>query len=299
MSFKNTAISSLKTLITTILLILANIAAVIFVDHISSDFTVGPLYNALIIVIAVAVINSVIFYIATYFIPGVYVGFYGFWQVPIVMAIASTFITNITNTNYYDSYIKSILKYALKRKSPYKKQYPGAIMLEIDGLSINTLKKAIDNDYMPTLKKWLNEKTHTLKEWETDLSSQTGASQAGILHGNNENIVAYRWVEKENNNKIIVSGKLSHAPEIEKRISDGKGLLINGMSIANMFSGDSKISALTSSKLQSITRIYNKTLHSVFLESYNFQRIFVLFLWDILLEFKSQIMHDIKNIKPS
>ena len=57
------------------------------------------------------------------------------------------------------------------------------------------------------------EKTHTLSSWETDLSSQTGASQAGILHGNNKDIVAYRWVEKDNGNKIMVSGKLSHAPE--------------------------------------------------------------------------------------
>jgi hypothetical protein len=76
-------------------------------------------------------------------------------------------------------------------------------MLEIDGLSINTLKKAIDKGIMPNIEKFINE-THTLKGWETDLSSQTGASQAGILHGNNRNIVAYRWVEKENNNKIVV-----------------------------------------------------------------------------------------------
>ena len=34
-------------------------------------------------------------------------------------------------------------------------------------------------------------------EWETDLSSQTGASQAGILLGSNEDIPAFRWVEKE------------------------------------------------------------------------------------------------------
>jgi len=325
MSFKNQLISSLKTIIITILLILANIAAVLFVDYISSDFTVGPLYNSLIIVIAVAIansllwpifrrflmkfiiltfgigslfINSVIFYIATYFIPGVHVGFYGFWQVPIVMAIATTFITNITNTNYFDSYIKNILRYALKRKSSYSKQYPGVIMLEIDGLSFNTLKKAIDKGMMPTVKSWIENDTHTLKQWETDLSSQTGASQAGILHGNNRDIVAYRWVEKENDNNIMVSGKLSHAPKIEERISNGEGLLVNGISIANMFSGDSKISALTSSRLGGISRIYNKTLHTIFLDAYNFQRIFILFLWDILVEFKSQLVHDIKNIQP-
>ena len=239
MSFKNTVISSLKTVISTVILVLANIVAIVAVDYISADFTVGPLYNVLLIIIAFTVanailwpifrrflmkyliltfgigaifLNSVIFYVATYFIPGVHVGFYGFWQVPIIMAIFTTFMTNITNTNYYDNYLKTILKYALERKTPYKKRYPGIIMLEIDGLSIDTLKKAMDKGVMPTLKSWIENNTHALKEWETDLSSQTGSSQAGILHGNNKDIVAYRWVEKENDNQIMVSGKLSHSP---------------------------------------------------------------------------------------
>lgn len=321
---KNKIISSLRTIITTLLFVIANIIAIYAVDYISTDFTVGPWYNAIIIVIAVAIanallwpifrrflmkliiftfgigslfINSIIFYIASYFIPGVSAGIYGILQVPIVMAIATTLITNITNTNYYEGYIKTILNYALKQKTQYKKLYPGLIILEIDGLSINTLKKAIEKGMMPNIKKFID-KTHTLKEWETDLSSQTGASQAGILHGNNNNIVSYRWVEKENDNKIIVSGKLSDAPEIEKRISDGKGLLVNGISIANMFSGDSKIPTLTSSKLNGLANIYNKTLNAVFLDAYNFQRLFIMFLWDILLELKSQLVHSIKNIHP-
>ena len=322
---KNKLISSLRTIITTLLFVLANIAAIYFVDYISADFTVGPWYNAVIIVIAVAIansllwpifrrflmkiiiftfgigslfINSIIFYIASYFIPGVSAGIYGVLQVPIVMAIATTFIVNITNTNYYNNHIKSILRYALKRKTPYKKRYSGVIMLEIDGLSINTLKKAIDKGMMPNIKKFLDNRTHTLKGWETDLSSQTGSSQAGILHGNNKDIVAYRWVEKENNNQIVVSGKLSDAPKIENEISDGNGLLVNGISVANMFSGDSTIPTLTSSKLGGLSKIYNKTLDAVFLDAYNFQRLFILFLWDIILELKSQLVHKVKNIQP-
>ncbi|WP_407392362.1 alkaline phosphatase family protein [Methanobrevibacter sp.] len=322
---KNRLISSLKTIISTLLLVIADSVAIYAVDFISADFTIGPWYNAIIIVIAVAIanallwpifrrffmkiiiftfgigslfINSIIFYIASLFVPGVSTGIYGILQVPIVMAIATTLITDITNTNYYDDYIKNILQYALEQKTPYKKRYPGLVMVEIDGLSINTLKKAIDKDVMPNVKKFLDEKTHTLKGWETDLSSQTGASQAGILHGNNRNIVAYRWVEKENNNKIVVSGKLSDAPEIEEKISNGEGLLVNGISVANMFSGDSKIPTLTSSKLGGLTKLYNKTLNSAFLNAYNFQRLFILFLWDIILELKSQIVHYLKNIRP-
>ena len=322
---KNRLISSLRTIITTLLFALANILAIYFVDYISTDFTVGPWYNAIIIVIAVAIanallwpifrrflmkiiiftfgigslfINSIIFYIASYFIPGVSAGIYGVLQVPIVMAIATTLMANITNTNYYDNYIQSILKYALEQKTPYKKIYSGVIMLEIDGLSINILKKAIDKGVMPNLKKWLDDGTHTLKGWETDLSSQTGASQAGILHGNNQDIVAYRWIEKENNNQLVVSGKLSDAPLVEKRISNGEGLLVNGISIANMFSGDSEIPTLTSSKLGGLSKIYTKTLNAAFLDAYNFQRLFLLFLWDIILELYSQITHYLKNIQP-
>lgn len=322
---KNRLISSLRTIITTLLYVIANIAAVYAVDYISADFTIGPWYNAVLIVIIVAIansllwpifrrfmmkiiiftfgigslfINSIIFYITSLFIPGVSAGIYGVLQVPIVMAIFTTFVTNITNTNYYERYIKNIFRYASKQKTSYKKIYPGLIMVEIDGLSINTLKKAIGKGVMPNIERWIGENTHTLKGWETDLSSQTGASQAGILHGNNTDIVAYRWVEKENDNKIIVSGKLSDAPQIEKKISNGEGLLVNGISIANMFSGDSEIQTLTSSKLNGLANIYSKTLNAVFLDAYNFQRLFILFLWDIILEFSSQFVHKVKNIKP-
>ena len=318
---KKRLISLLRTIITKGLFLVATILAIYLTDYISGSFSIGPWYNAIIIVIAMNVansllwpifrrffmkiiiftfgiasifINSIIFYIAASFVPGVSTGTYGILQVPLVITIVTTFVSNITNTNYYDDYIKSILKYAADQKTPYKKIYSGVIMLEIDGLSINTLKKAIDMGMMPNIKKWLDDKSHTLKGWETDLSSQTGASQAGILHGNNRDIVAYRWVEKENNNQIIVSGKLSDAPKIENKISDGEGLLVNGISIANMFSGDSKIPTLTSSKLEGLKNIYSKTLSAAFLDSYNFQRLFVLFLWDFLLEIYSQIFHYIK-----
>ena len=322
---KNRIISSLNYIITNLILLIANVLIIYFVDYISTDFTVGIWYNTILIYIGVSVANMIlwpffkrffmkfmvmtlgigalfinffIFYLVTYAIPGVNVGWYGVFQVPLMMAIVTTFVTNMINANYSQYYLQNIMRYVLKRKTEYSKKYPGLIMIEIDGLSINTLKKAIDNGKMPTLKEWLDEKKYTLKEWETDLSSQTGARQAGILHGNNKNIVAYRWIEKKNNNKMIVSGNLSDAPIIEKKISNGNGLLVDGISITNMFSGDSKNAPLTSSKLPNLTKIYNESLYIVFLNAYNFQRIFVLFLWDILLEIKSQIIHKLKNMRP-
>ncbi len=62
---------------------------------------------------------------------------------------------------------------------------PGIVYLEIDGLALPVLRRAMRDGNAPTMARWLAEDTHRLTEWETDLSSQTGASQAGILLGFN------------------------------------------------------------------------------------------------------------------
>ena len=72
---------------------------------------------------------------------------------------------------------------------------PGIVYLEIDGLALPILQRAMRDGNAPNMARWARE-THRLAEWETDLSSQTGASQAGILLGSNEDISAFSWVEK-------------------------------------------------------------------------------------------------------
>ena len=74
---------------------------------------------------------------------------------------------------------------------------PGLIYLEIDGLALPMLRRAMRDGSAPAMARWVAEDGYRLAEWETDLSSQTGASQAGILLGSNEDIAAFRWVEKE------------------------------------------------------------------------------------------------------
>ena len=316
----------IKSAVVIILIAIANIGTIIAASMINDTIILGNWYNAIIIAIGVTIaniifwpilvkylmkfivwtfgigaliINSIIFYGVSCLIPGVSLSASDAFLVPLAMAIATTIISNITDVDYYDTYITRVSDYVSREKPLYKRRFPGLIMLEIDGLSIDILKEAIDKNMMPTLKRWIESDSYTLKGWETDLSSQTGACQAGILHGNNENIVAYRWVEKENDNQIMISGKLAHAPIIEERISDGNGLLCdNGTSITNMFTGDSPNPILTSSRFKFMTKRYNQSLNVVFLEAYSFQRVIVLFLWEILVEVKSQIMHRLKNIQP-
>ena len=218
---------------------------------------------------------------------------------PLAMAFISTSLSALLTIEDDSSYYRSVLRDAEKKRKSDVRDYPGLIIIEIDGLACDILKEAMDDDCMPALKSMIDDGSHTLREWETDLSSQTGASQAGILHGNNTDITAFRWIEKENDNQMMQCSGVSKVKELEERISDGNGLLVdNGASRSNLFSGDSDNVIFTFSKILNLRKLYNKAWFSVFSNPSNFARIVSLFLADMVLEIVSQIKHSILNIRP-
>ena len=103
-------------------------------------------------------------------------------------------------------------------------KYTTIEVLEIDGLAHDILLRALKDGSAPTLSSWVRGGSHRLQCWETDWSSQTGACQAGLLHGSNEDMPAFRWWEKERG-EAIVTNHPRDAEEIERRHSDGRGLL--------------------------------------------------------------------------
>ncbi len=253
-------------------------------------FTVG---------IGALLINGALIWLASTFVPGITIEGAALILTPIGMAAISTILNSILTIDDDAAWYRGIRNAVKNMDNENVKNTSGIIFMEIDGLAKNILIEAVERGDMPTLKRWIDAGSHKVIGWETDLSSQTGASQAGLLHGNNEDIVAFRWVEKENNNKFMVSTGLNDAPIVEKRISDGNGLLANnGASRANLFSGDAKDVIFTFSQLKNLGKFYNKAWKYVFSNSSNFGRIVSLFLWDAILDYKSQIMHRIRNIRP-
>ncbi len=109
------------------------------------------------------------------------------------------------------------------------------------------LRRAIRDGNAPNLARWIHDGGHRLLRWETDWSSQTGACQAGLLHGDNDDMPAFRWWEKERG-AAIVTNHPRDAAELERRHSNGRGLLHeDGASRANIVSGDAVHSLLTMS----------------------------------------------------
>lgn len=117
--------------------------------------------------------------------------------------------------------------------------HPGTVFLQLDGVGHEALRRAAADGLMPTVASWIGT-THRLTPWHTDWSSQTGASQLGILHGSNHNVPAFRWYEKDSG-RIMVSNRPAGAVELQRRAiertGDGGLLTVDGASRGNLFSG--------------------------------------------------------------
>lgn len=200
----------------------------------------------------------------------------------------NTLLTSIFSLNDEDSVYRNIVKRIAGRGVPSEEHdRPGLIILEIDGLSAPVLEAALQRGYMPTLEGWLGRGSHKMCEWDCGFPAQTSSSQAGILCGNNFDIPAFRWFEKETG-RLMVSNNPNDAAEIERRVSSGEGLLRDGgISLGNLLTGDAPRSLLTMSSVLDTARHVREGFGDLFLylvNPYHFTRGLAFSLWEVVVE---------------
>lgn len=313
------------TLKRSLIIFIGNVLGIYIISYMGLGVTIDYFDDIALLVIFISIVNAILWPILTRILMPFLVLTFGFGSlilngmlleifaplfgieikglavilVPLAMAFVTTSLSSLLTIEDDSSYYRSVFRDAQKKRKGDVKDYPGLIIVEIDGLAYDILREAIDKGLMPTVKSMIDDGSHTLRKWETDLSSQTGASQAGILHGNNTDITAFRWIEKPNGNQMMQCSGVSKVKTLEERISDGNGLLVDdGASRSNLFSGDTDNVIFTFSKILNLRKLYNKAWFSVFSNPSNFARIITLFLSEMILEIISQIKHKVKNIQP-
>jgi uncharacterized membrane protein YvlD (DUF360 family) len=195
------------------------------------------------------VLNAVLVAFVIDLLPGAEVdGIFGAIVITIALAASTAAIESLLAVDEDEWWYRHVVsRQARRRGEVTESDVPGLLLLEIDGLAHDVLLRAIRDGTAPTLAAWLRIGSHRLRRWETDWSSQTGACQAGLLHGSNDDMPAFRWWEKERG-RAIVTNHPRDAEELERRHSDGRGLLhADGASRANILSGDAPHSMLTMS----------------------------------------------------
>ncbi len=159
-------------------------------------------------------------------------------------------VTWLFSVNSRDYLLVHAARMSMRDMPSEKFDEPGVLFIQLDGVPEPVLRWHVKAGNVPTISRWLRTGSHTMDAWVAALPSTTPVSQAGILHGNNDNIPAFRWYEKETGDLVVAN----HPPDaalIESRVSDGKGLLADeGVSVSNLFSGDAAISLLTMSGMK-------------------------------------------------
>ena len=216
----------------------------------------------------------------------------------LVMAATSIVLAVVLGTNDDDAYTLRVVRRIGRRQGIIERSdRPGLIMLEIDGLALPILRRAMRDGSAPAMARWVAEDGYRLAEWETDLSSQTGASQAGILLGSNEDIAAFRWVEKEHGRMMVCSSPEDCA-EIERRHSERPGLLAGGgASRGNLLSGGAEDVILTVSRIEAEKKA-NPGYRAFLANGNNVTRTFVLFLFEVVLEWAAALRAARRDVRP-
>ena len=216
----------------------------------------------------------------------------------LVMAVVSLVLQVMTGADDEDAYSLRVVQRVARRQGTLAHtDEPGILFLEIDGLALPVLRDAVRDGSAPTMARWLVEDGYRLTEWEPDLSSQTGASQAGILLGSNDDIPAFRWVEKESGTLVSCSAP-NDCAALERRHSSGEGLLADGgASRGNLLSGEAEEVILTVSRMAEEKRA-NPGYRAFLANGFNVTRALVLFGWEVLLEWTAAIRSARRDIRP-
>jgi len=218
--------------------------------------------------------------------------------ITIAVAALTAAVYSLLAIDEDDAWYRNVVRrQARRRQGVVESEVPGVLFLEIDGLAHDVLLRALQDGSAPTLAAWVRGGSHRLRRWETDWSSQTGACQAGLLHGSNEDMPAFRWWEKERG-AAIVTNHPRDAEEIERRHSDGRGLLhADGASRANILSGDAPHSMLTMSTALRRRRPIGSDYAAYFARPYAAARTLALAIADIARErraARSQVRDDVR-----
>jgi uncharacterized membrane protein YvlD (DUF360 family) len=225
-------------------------------------------------------------------------GFGDALAVALIASAVSTALGTVAGIDDDDGYTLRVARRVARRVGrPVETDEPGILFLEIDGLALPVLRRAIRDGTTPNMGRWLAAGTHGLAGWETDLSSQTGASQAGILLGDNDDIPAFRWVDKASG-RLVTCSNPDDCAAIERARSSGAGLLVDGgTSRGNLLSGEAEAALLTVSRLVD-EKTANPGYRGFLANGSNVTRTFVLMLWEICLELAAAARQRRRDVWP-
>jgi uncharacterized membrane protein YvlD (DUF360 family) len=262
--------------------------------------------NAATVGASTLLINALILKIADWLSPAFETGgLIGTIIATLILTAVNTILLHLLSIDedgsFYTGVVVWLIRHRQRDEPAAAEAGRGIVMLEIDGLSYTMLQKATAEGYMPRLRRLLEEGGHAATPYDCGLPSQTSSCQAGIMYGDNRDIPAFRWYEKERG-KLVSSSDFDDAYEMNARLSTGRGLLRNGLGVDNHMAGDAYRTVVVMSALRNQTPERKKraarALNLFFINPYLFERSVVLALADLAVELWQGSRQRRRNVQP-
>lgn len=116
----------------------------------------------------------------------------------------------------------------------------GLVVIHIDGLSYDNLQKALARGHMPFVKSLLEKEDYEILPYRCGIPSTTPFSQAGILWGDNSEIPAYRWWDKQAGLLVAFGANSSFKHVAHRYFKNCQSLVADGACIAACYPANAK-----------------------------------------------------------
>ena len=171
----------------------------------------------------------------------------------LVMTAISGIITGWLGLDEAYPFYQSVIYRIARRYGPHRRERKplrGLLLLQADGVSLPSLRLAMDRGRMPTVTAMIAKGSHQLFDWHCGIPSNTPAVQAGIFYGDKHNVPGYRWFDRAEQKVRVVSNP-DDLRILENQVAEtGNDPLLAGGSCINTF-----MSGGASKRLMTVTAL--------------------------------------------
>ncbi|MBD3346663.1 MAG: hypothetical protein GF401_16530 [Chitinivibrionales bacterium] len=135
------------------------------------------------------------------------------------------------------------LRRLLKRRSPAgRRNPPGLILIQVDGLSKSQFERALQNKRMPFISRLLNREDYHLYSHYSGLPSSTPSVQGELFYGVKTSVPSFGFKDREKKHITSMFTRKT-ATAVEENIArKGEPLLSDGSSYADVYTGSARVS---------------------------------------------------------
>jgi uncharacterized membrane protein YvlD (DUF360 family) len=202
--------------------------------------------------LATLALNAALFYLAHVMIDSFVIeNFVSAVAGVLVLTLVNTLLGNVLRLSDDYSFYGTLMDKlsTMTRRGRVERHERGIIVLQIDGLSYLSLKRALKKGKMPFLNDLIKRKRYALRSWFSGLPSQTSSVQAGLFYGSCYDIPGFRWYDKQARRLLVSSNSADMSAVDERFASYPNPLLRNGSCINSLIHGGASKRILTLSTL--------------------------------------------------